>query len=325
MQLLKNKYLIAIVVVVVLACAYLVSKNYANGYATDRIEAFLIKNNLKDKVRYDSVSASVFGSACMNDVTISDNVADVEIGSICVNKIDEEKGSITFLSVSASDFNVPLANIAGKNPYFARGANEPIYRLLAVGATEFVCDMVLDYDYDSSDQVARMSLSSSANELGSVSIQYKFDHVRQSIFDLFANGSDTFSNGHAVNPLAGLALLQNASSFSDMRLADYSVIINNGPYVERLNQVKTISTPEDKSKWRDLLPPLSNEKLIKNGMVPSEATEFVSVYNKWKTRGGEVKFSSNMERPLPLLKFVTSRVGGGAESFFGITNSQASM
>ncbi|MBI9081646.1 MAG: hypothetical protein JEY79_18145 [Pseudodesulfovibrio sp.] len=325
MQLLKNKYLIAATAVVVLACAYLASNNYAVGYATDRIESFLIKNNLDDKVKYDSVSASIFGSACINNVTISDNVADVKVGSICVNKISEEKGSITSLSVSASGFNVPLASIAGKNPYLARGVSEPVYRLLAVGATDLVCKMMMDYDYDPSDQVARMSISSTVSEIGSVSMQYEFDHVRRSVFDLYTNGGEAFPNGSGINPLAGLAFLQKTSSFSDVRLADYSVVINNEPYVKRFNQIKTVSTPEDKSKWRDLLSPLSSESLVKNGMMPSDAAEFVSVYNKWKARGGEVEFSSDLKRPLPLVEFFTSRAAGGAEGFFGATNSRASM
>lgn len=325
MQLLKNKYLIAATIVVVLACTYLVLNNYAVGYATDRIESFLIKNNLNGKVKYESISASIFGSACINDVTISDSIADVKIRSICVSDISEEKGSITSLSVSVSGCNVPLATIAGKNPYLARGVNKPIYRLLAIGATDLVCNIMMDYDYDPEDQVATMSISSNASELGSVSTHYNFDHVRRSIFDHYTGGSGASSNAVDINLFAGLALLEKASSLSSARLVEYRVAINNEPYMERFNQVKTVSTPEDKSRWRDLVPPLSNERLVKNGMLPSDAVEFVSVYNKWKARGGEVEFSSDLKRPLPLGEIFTSTATRGLEGFFGVTNSRTSM
>ncbi|WP_319466461.1 hypothetical protein [uncultured Pseudodesulfovibrio sp.] len=325
MQLLKNKYIIITAVAAILACAYLASSSYVNGYATDRIESFLIKNNLDNVVKYESISASLLGRACINNVVISDNVADVEIGSICVDDIDEKNENITGLSIFANGLNVPLARIARKNLYWVKNASNPVFRVLAVGATDFACNLVVNYDYDPSRQVASMSVSNFIPELGSVNIQYRFDHVRQSLPDLFAKGSETFSNGAKINLFAGLGFLQNASSLSEMRLADYKVIINNEPYVERLNQIETASTPKDKSTWNDLLPSLSKERLIKNGMMPSEASEFVSVYNKWKAHGGEVEFRSDLKRPLPVLEFVTSRIGGGIESFFGVTHCQVSM
>ena len=101
-------------VVVVLGCAWWGLSAYAANKAEDDIVAFLNKNGVRDAVHWNSISASPFGSATLNDVVIGTpsspfaRIQNVEIKSFR-DEAERKSGDVVFRNAALADGDSPLS------------------------------------------------------------------------------------------------------------------------------------------------------------------------------------------------------------------------
>ncbi|MNQ03938.1 hypothetical protein D3C85_166430 [compost metagenome] len=214
--------LIAGGVVVVLACAWWGLGAYASGKAEDEIVALLDKTGQRDMVRWQSISASPFGSAKLKQVTVGPAgspialIDTVKISGLR-NTSDRRSGDVTIEGAA-----LPNGTSVLSQTDLARQA----------GKLDLPpANLRVRWDYQRDDDNAELQLTLEQPEALNAELSLSLERVNGAV--ALAEDSDALV-GLAMMGMMGMGRIDRAlAPLAELRIKSGSLSVKDGGYVKR--------------------------------------------------------------------------------------------
>jgi hypothetical protein len=286
-------------VIIVAGGAWLFAVQQATVIAKDMVDGFIDQYNLRDKVSYDNVSASPFGSVTVTGVkahispSTSIKVADLNIS------ISDNNQSMT---LSAESFELPLSALA-------RDQDMPpvIYELIGMGYTTLISDLTTAVRFDDGKKTLVLETSADIRDVGDSELQITLGNVNLTgLHSLNSLSQMTGQGNSSIEESMLLGLVSSgkiASDLAELTLSEAKLTVNNSAYHKRSKEVTGLDMPRDDTDQgtRSEMPGSENA-LVRAGMTPSDAKAAHAAMSSWLRDGGSLQITTSLDRPLPLLR-----------------------
>lgn len=289
---------VAAVLLAALAGGWFYARHVASVAARDKVDGFLIRHDLGDRVSYGDVSASPFGSVVLSGVVIRLSPSNfISVASVEVSHVEMKSDEIRSIDIRATGAVLPLLSIVREN----RNRNEMVRDLVAMGYTKIKGTIGFSIHYD--DVRGTLSVQSTGDvvDAGSWDAKVSFAGIDRGAVSAVYGLADNASN--AQNGLALLAMAgQGLRGLASISVTDLELSLDDTELHGRLVQVtnKDLPSEEGVEAPRDTKDP--EMKLIMAGMTPSEAQASVEAAARWLEKGGKLKMASNIVEPLALFR-----------------------
>lgn len=294
----RQKLIIGVITVVaVIGGGWLYAKHRATSMVTERIEAYLDRNNLRDTVSYGGISASPFGSATISDVRVRTSpTITIKFGAITVSDVKAEGDILTGISLSAKSMEVPILQIAQENL-----SSHDLDEAIGLGYTTLVCDVGVSALFDEHRGVLSFDTFGDIHDLAGWKLTLKFgdidvnsarilDKTFQTAREAESNSDMRIAMGSALRMIGQMTLVQ----------ADLS--LDNAGWLKRSKEIPDTGMPmaAGTEVIRDTL--INEKVLISGGMSPAEARDIKKALEASFYQGSPLHIKSHMARPEPLFK-----------------------
>lgn len=292
----KNKALIAAgVTLIILGGGWMAAKHQATAIAKDRIDGFLIRNNLTSQISYQELSASPFGSATLSGVKLASFSADgVSIGSLEISDVEMKGDQLRAIRIAAEKVDIPLLAMARQQ----RNADKMVREAIGLGYTSLTGFVSVSLRYDEPKAAIALETSGDIRDLGAWKVKLRLANLDATTINTLYG----LSNNAAQ--LGGLALLgvmgQAGEALTRLSLAEADIAIDNSGFFKRANEVTDRDMPPDGSS--EVASVFDEKELIRAGMAPSEASAARNAVDNWLRKGGSLKVVSSLSQPLPLFR-----------------------
>lgn len=291
-----NKPLIAAgVALIILGGGWMYAKHQATVIAKDRIDGFLIRNNLTAQVSYQDLSASPFGSATLSGVKLaSPSGSAVSIGSLEISDVEMKGDQLRAVRISAEKAEVPLLAMARQQ----RNPDKVLREAIGLGYTSLTGSVDALLRYDEQKAAIDFETSGEIRDLGTWTAKLRVANLdAATINTLYA-----LSNNAAQ--LGGLALLsvmgQAGEALTRLSLAEADVAIDNSGLFKRANEITDHDMPSEGAA--EVSSAFDERELVRAGIAPSEAAITRNTVENWLRKGGSLRVASNLGQPLPLFR-----------------------
>jgi len=282
---------------------WMFAKHQATAIAKDRIGAFFIRSGLSSNITYEDISASPFGSVTLSGVMIRapDGAVFAKIGSIGLSDIEIKGGRLLGLKVMANSFEVPLLALARSRWRLSMAVDA-----IGMGYTTLNGNFSFAGRRDDLRQTLSIETNGDIRNMGNMEAKIRLGNIDlDAIAIQFTMSQATQEN----NPLVILmSSLLDAQSFARATLEKADVTIDNGGYFKRTHEITASDMPPDTTPTA----PAGNaragataeiDKLVRAGLLPSDATATLAALENWTARGGRLRVSTNInpyDPPFPV-------------------------
>lgn len=239
----------------------------ASKIADDKIQTALRQAGLSSYIKYNSVSASPFGSVTLHDVRVflsRTTTPSLKIASLSVNGLSSTTTLPPALSIDAQGIDCPLNNVST----FTGGAINGL-ALQSLGYTSVVGDVALSYK-TSGDRISVKS-SSDFTQMGGWNMAFTLNHVPPQALASLAALATGFTEQNIM------MLLQTGSQLNAVELQKASLTLDNAGLVKRAKAVPDTAFPQVNTVAPKDAPPLS----------------------RWEQQGGTLSITA--QQPIPLM------------------------
>ncbi len=290
---------------VVVVGGWLVASHIATKTAKDKVDTFLIRNNLTGVVSYGGISASPFGSATLSHVLVRDSsgAAVAKFGSVEISDLRVKDGAVLGAKVSLASAAIPLLPMARQNPGDATLAG-----LVGLGYTTLTGNLSVAEHFNAERGRFSLNIRSDIDGMGRLKLRLKLNDIDPGMMDVVAKMAQAGAQGNGLAILGtGLAGLQSLESTS---LDKLTVTIDDSKLVHRLRKIPVTAIPAKAGPSMELAPGLNVDQLVRAGMSLSDARNTADAVRHWSRNGGTIHMRTHIASPLPLFK--STGVFGGA-------------
>lgn len=290
----KNKFLIAAgVIFVVGAVGWTWAGYQATQVAKDRIDGFLIRNNLANDIRYQDLSASPFGTATLKGVTVmASSTNPVTIGSLEVSDLEMKGDQLRGIRVSAQKAEIPVLELARQQ----RNPEKMLRDAIGLGYAKMSGGASVAFRYDDQRGTLSVDTTGDLNDVGAWEAHVVVGGIS------VAAVNDLYALSASVPQLGGFALLgalgQAEETLARTVLVEMEVGIDNGGWFKRSSQIPDQDLPFE----GEISAGIDETQLVHAGMAPSEALSMRQTLDGWVRKGGTLRVTSNLAQPLPLFR-----------------------
>lgn len=311
----KNKRLIATgLALVMLGGGWMYAKSQATQIAKDRIDGFLIRNNLVADVRYQDLSASPFGSAALSGVKLmASSGAPISIGSVEISDVDMKGDQLRGIRIAAEKAEIPMLALARQQ----RNPDKIVRETLGLGYTTVTGALRASLRYDEQKAIITFETDGDVKDAGSWKARFKVGGVDAGIMNALYGLSTN------VSKMGGLALLgimgQAGEAVTRLSLSEMEVGIDNSGLFKRTNEITDRDMPAEGNDGVAL----DEAELVRAGMAPSEAKSARAALATWMSKGGTLRIAANLNQPLPLFRgSILAPSFDSVPSFLAVTKSR---
>lgn len=294
MSMTNNKVLIgAGAAMVVLVGGWFLAKQQAASTARDRIDGFLIRNNLRDTVSYDGLSASPFGSVKLSGVKLKlSPAATVAVDSLALSGIEMKNDQLRGLDVEADGIDVPLLAMTRAD----RHRDGQSAELIGLGYINLTGKISLSMHYDDQKQTIAFETAGDVKDAGAWKLKLGLGGVDSRAV---AALSGLNASAAQANPLALLGMAgQGLQYLGSLTLSVAEISVDNSGLTKRQAQLPDQPLPPEGPA--PVGKSFNETELVHAGMAPSEAQAARQAVDTWLAKGGTLKLASNLSQPMPL-------------------------
>lgn len=296
-----SKILAAVGAVGILATGgWVYAAHHATAVTRDRVDGFLIRNELSDKIRYADISASPLGSAKLSGVTVavSPDVT-VSIGSLEISDVEISNDQLVGVSLATDEVEVPsLAIVQAQRSRRGWLADPDLTATLGLGYTVLRGRIDLAAHYDEENRTLQVESVGSVRDAGGWKVKLRLADVQRGVIEL---AHRMVTSSEAAGQLQLAALSEGMQALSAVTLAELDLTLDNVGIVERSGLVTDRPLPPGDGAEAPVATAADEEALVKAGMTPSAARDTREAFEGWLTRGGSLRISSDIGRPVPLM------------------------
>lgn len=301
----KFWFAIASALVIVSAIGFWAAQNKATTVAKDKIDTFLVRNNLSHMVSYGDISASIFGSATLSDVRITTNPGAItHIGSLEISDLELNGSALKSISLSGQSIEIPVLALARANP-----RSGLLRTAIGLGYTTLDGQLSLSLETENNGSQALIHSAATMKGAGSWDATVKLGGVDSGSIGNLSQKAFSAMTSHQV--LAWLVIMAEGMDVAkQMTLIESNITIENNGLIEHGKEFPDLSLPA--SERGDT--PASSQftsahNLIQYGLTVAEAERTSSTLQSWAQNGGTLKLTSNLSHPISI-------VGDGRNSPF---------
>ncbi|MGO2957774.1 MAG: hypothetical protein ACTIDN_01885 [Acetobacter sp.] len=245
-----------------------VVRHEASTIADKKVQDFLTQSGLSPYVKYESVSATPFGSVTLHNVQVQFARAGsppLKIGALSASGLSSSSTLPNSLDLTASDIDCPLNDVGTYTGGTFRGEG-----LRTLGYTHVTGNASLSYTL--SGQTLRFASQSDFDKIGGWTVNFDLGGVP--VEQLKALSGMVQNNPEQ----SFLMLMQLASQSNSAVLNSASLKLDNSGLVERAQAVPNTQFPQTET-------------------VPDAA----SPLEKWTIQGGKLTVTAQPQQPLPVM------------------------
>lgn len=294
MSMTKNKVLIgAGAALVVVVGGWFLVKQQAAAAARDRIDGFLIRNNLRETVSYDGLSASPFGSVTLSGVKVKlSPAATVSVDSLALSGLEMKNDQLRGLDLEADGIDVPLLAMTRAD----RHRDGQSVELIGLGYTNLTGKLSLSAHYDDQKQTIAVETAGDVKDAGAWKLKLGLGGVDPRAVTAL---SGLNASAAQANPLALLGMAgQGLQYLGSLTLSVAEISVDNAGLTKRQAQIPDQPLPVEGAA--PVGKSFDETELVRAGMAPSEAVAARQAVDTWLAKGGTLKLASNLSQPLPL-------------------------
>lgn len=291
----RSLVIAAIAIAATVGSGLLFAKYEATATARDRIDAFLIRKNLRDRVTYQNISASPFGSVtiALVEIRISPTVT-LKIGSVGISDLGLKGEQLQRIRLVVNHADVPVLALARQ-----WGRTQGLYDAVALGYTTLNGDVELALDYDDEKYMLTLDTSGDFHDAGSWKFMAKLEGVDPSLMNmLYSLPALAAGDGFALFA----SMLQSVGAFPALALSEASLTLDNTGIHHRQQEIVAVDVPSDVPSPMTRDPGFDEIALVRAGMTPSVAKTSAAAYAAWLKDGGRLRVTTGLDHPLPLVK-----------------------
>lgn len=280
---------------VVVVGGWLFAKHQATSIAHDKIDGFIIRNNLREVVSYADLSASPFGSVSLSGVKVKISpAAAVVVGSLDISDIKMKNDQLYGISLAAKRTELPVLQLARENP-----RDSSLREAVGLGYTTLTGDLSVAVDFDDAKGTLAFETTGEVKEAGGWKAKLRLAGIDAQAVALLSQmaASGGKMNGLEMMASAGMQLQRLAT----VSLAEADFSVDNGGLYKRNQDLTSAEMPVEGNAAAPVSG-IDESDLVRAGMAPSEAIATKGAVDNWLKKGGSLRVAANLSQPLPLFR-----------------------
>lgn len=276
--------------------AWAFASHQATTIARDKVDGFIVRNNLRDKVSYADLSASPLGSATLTGVKISlSPAAAIKIGSLEISDVEMKNDLMERISVSAKSAEIPLLAMARQ-----RFLGSTFDDAIGLGYTTLTGDVAVAARLDEDKGMLHFETSGEMRDAGSWKFKIDLGGISAKMIGSLTALSQSAQNENAY----ALAADEGLRGLGHLTLSRAELTLDNTGLRKRFGEVTDLDLPPDGNAQDAPQGPIDNDetRLVQAGMSPAEAHAARTAVTNWMKNGGSITVATNLDTPLPLFQ-----------------------
>ena len=278
-----------IAAILLVGIGWFAAGHYATNTARDKIDGFLIRNNLKGVISYQDISATPMGKTTLTDVTVKIGAIPIKCDTVTLSGVDTSHDTPRSADVTLSGLNVPVLDLA-------RTGVQPAIPLAELGYASVHGRLNFSYDLSSKGDLT-VKTHGDASNAGSWDMKLNLSGIEP----------DTLSTlGMISKVLAGSSNEGNVerrleTATITAKLAGLELSLNDSGMYDRMRKLPNANIPSAGNS-PDAKSGVSETTLVKAGMTPSDARDTAAKINGWVEKGGDISLSTGIDHPISLMR-----------------------